>query len=254
MMTAGGGATGATGTVREYIYLPEAEIAPTMQSRTRVDRPIAVVDGVNGATPATYYVHVDHLNRPIRMTNAARAAVWDAVWLPWGAAHSITGTASLNARFPGQWFQSESGLHYNWHRQYDPSLGRYTQPDPLGFVDGPSVYGYAGARPQMVTDFSGLAGDVIPFPGGKRRPWWVPPVPAVKSLIQYCKRWFAPKDQCPQEALELEDIKQNWRNNSYSGPGVRDPVMELQIPEINFLIAAHNQQCPAYPVQPLTLR
>jgi hypothetical protein len=50
------------------------------------------------------------------MTNAAKAAVWDAVWLPWGAAHSITGTASLNARFPGQWFQSESGLHYNWHR------------------------------------------------------------------------------------------------------------------------------------------
>ena len=124
--TAGGGATGATGTVREYIYLPEAEIAPTFASRTRVDRPIAVVDGVNGATPVTYYVHVDHLNRPIKMTNAAKASVWDAVWQPWGGSHAITGTASLNARFPGQWFQSETGLHYNWHRQYDPSIGRYT--------------------------------------------------------------------------------------------------------------------------------
>ena len=51
---------------------------------------------------------------------------------------------ALNARFPGQWFQSETGLHYNWHRHYDPTLGRYTQPDPLGFVDGPSVYAYAG--------------------------------------------------------------------------------------------------------------
>ena len=66
-------------------------------------------------------------------------------------------TASLNARFPGQWFQSESGLHYNWHRQYDPSIGRYTQPDPLGFVDGPSVYGYAGGMPQMAVDPDGRA-------------------------------------------------------------------------------------------------
>ncbi|MEQ1713050.1 MAG: RHS repeat-associated core domain-containing protein, partial [Hyphomicrobium sp.] len=42
---------------------------------------------------------------------------------------------TLNARFPGQWFQVESGLHYNWHRHYDPTIGRYTQPDPLVFVD-----------------------------------------------------------------------------------------------------------------------
>jgi RHS repeat-associated protein len=111
------------------------------------------------------------------MTNAAKAAVWDAVWLPWGAAHSITGTASLNARFPGQWFQSESGLHYNWHRHYDPSLGSYTQPDPLGFIDGPSVYGYAGGRPQMAVDLDGRnsvtggwigqgVGTMTPIPGG----------------------------------------------------------------------------------------
>ena len=93
-----GGATGAAGTVREYIYLPEAEIAPAMHSRTRVDRPIAVVDCVNGATPVTYHVHVDHLNRPIRMTNAAKASVWDATWLPWGGEHAITGTAALILR------------------------------------------------------------------------------------------------------------------------------------------------------------
>ena len=58
--------------------------------------------------------------------------MWDATWLPWGGAHSITGTGVLNARLPGQWFQLEAGLHYNWHRHYDPTIGRYTQPDPLG--------------------------------------------------------------------------------------------------------------------------
>jgi RHS repeat-associated protein len=126
-----------------------------MQSAAQVDRPLGVVNAVNTATPALWMVHVDHLNRPVRMTDSTKAAVWDAIWLPWGGVHSITGTATLNARFPGQWFQTETGLHYNWHRQYDPTLGRYTQPDPLGFVDGPSVYAYAGGLPQSLVDLDG---------------------------------------------------------------------------------------------------
>ncbi len=113
--------TGSSGTVREYIWLPETEISPTMGSRAQVDRPLAVVDGVN-TTPVTWSVHADHLNRPIKMTDGAKAAVWTAVWAPWGAPHSVQGTATLDARFPGQWYQLEAGLHYNWHRHYDPTL------------------------------------------------------------------------------------------------------------------------------------
>jgi RHS repeat-associated protein len=66
------------------------------------------------------------------------------------------------ARFPGQWFQIESGLHYNWHRHYDPSIGRYTQPDPLRFVDGPSVYAYAGNSPIMYIDEDGRVAWFVP--------------------------------------------------------------------------------------------
>jgi hypothetical protein len=51
-----------------------------------------------------------------------------------------------------------NGLHYNWYRSYD--LGRYTQPDPHGFVDGPSVYGYAGGSPEVYVDNDGR---IIPF-------------------------------------------------------------------------------------------
>jgi len=150
--------TGAAGTTREYIWLPESGIT---------DRPVAVISDVDTASPATYYVHVDHLNRPIMMTDGAKTNVWEAVWSPFGTPHAITGTASLDARFPGQWFQLESGLHYNWHRHYDPSLGRYTQPDPLGFVDGPSVYAYARNSPQMFVDDDGkVAIAVRVFVGG----------------------------------------------------------------------------------------
>ena len=77
------------------------------------------------------------------------------IYTPWGAFHSATGAQTLNTRFPGQWYQLESGLHYNWHRHYDPTLGRYTQPDPLGFVDGPSVYAYAKNSPTTFVDRNG---------------------------------------------------------------------------------------------------
>lgn len=50
----------AGATVREYIWLPETEIAPTAASRAQIDRPVAVVDGVGGGSPTLYYVHTDH--------------------------------------------------------------------------------------------------------------------------------------------------------------------------------------------------
>ena len=69
--------------------------------------------------------------------------VWEASYLPFGGVQASAGP-NIDLRFPGQWFQSESGLHQNWMRDYDPTTGRYLQADPLGLVDGASVYGYAG--------------------------------------------------------------------------------------------------------------
>ncbi|MEM7499035.1 MAG: RHS repeat-associated core domain-containing protein, partial [Pseudomonadota bacterium] len=81
-------------------------------------------------------------------------------YAPFGALEEITtDTFSLESqhlRFPGQWFQSETGLHQNWHRDYDPRTGRYLQADPLGLVDGPSVYGYVRQRPFSAVDPNGL--------------------------------------------------------------------------------------------------
>ena len=120
------------------------------------------------------------------MTNAAKASVWDVIYTPWGSLHSATGARplgsplegqTLNTRFPGQWFQLESALHYNWHRHYDPSLGRYTQPDPLGFVDGPSVYAYAGNSPQRYVDKDGRFIRIAPPPNAIPRSPTIPRTP-----------------------------------------------------------------------------
>ncbi len=115
---------------------------------------------------ATDYLHADHLNRPIEMTDTAKNVVWQAHYWPFGEAYSITGAASNNLRFPGQYFLLESGLAYNWYRHYDPTLGRYTQPDPLGFVDGPSVYTYAGSAPGMYVDPTGQCPWCVVFLAG----------------------------------------------------------------------------------------
>ena len=63
-----------------------------------------------------------------------------------------TNGVPIEARFPGQWFQSESGLYQNWMRDYDPTTGRYIEADPLGLVDAASIYGYAGQNPVMNMD------------------------------------------------------------------------------------------------------
>jgi RHS repeat-associated protein len=174
---ANGSATSNTFT-REYIWLPAndnandtlaeemglANLQPSGLSRGDNQPPDLPLAAINvAATPVINFVHTDHLGRPTRMTSAAKATVWSAVYKPWGEVQSVTGTAAQNLRFPGQYFLIETGLAYNWHRHYDPATGRYTQPDPLRFVDGPSVYAYAKNSPYMYTDRDGLKIDPKSF-------------------------------------------------------------------------------------------
>jgi len=158
--------------------------------------PLVVVADVNTASPNLYFVHADHLNRPIKMTDAAQAVVWDAIYRPFGEAYSITGSATNNLRFPGQYFLLESGLAYNWYRHYDPSIGRYLQPDPAEFNDGPSLYAYAGSSPAMNTDARGQ--QAVPLPGILPPPMVVPGTKEFKSWQRYANRQM----QKLQELLE----------------------------------------------------
>ncbi|MFN5998774.1 MAG: RHS repeat domain-containing protein, partial [Paracoccaceae bacterium] len=112
--------------------------------------PVAVIEG-----GVISFVRADHIGRPVFATNASGVKTWTATYTPFGGVHTSTG-APPSARFPGQWFQTESGLHQNWMRDYDPTTGRYLQADPLGLVDGASVYGYVRQNPGRFTDPTGL--------------------------------------------------------------------------------------------------
>lgn len=108
------------------------------------------------------YVHVDHLGTPIAVTNATRLVVWRATHDPFGAAtvqDDVDGDGNhltLNLRFPGQYADAESGLHYNYFRTYDPSLGRFLESDPLGLAAGTNTYAYVGGNPLSAIDPLGL--------------------------------------------------------------------------------------------------
>ena len=103
-----------------------------------------------------YYYHNDHLGTPQQMVDALGNIVWAAQYSAFGKATVEVETVENNLRFPGQYFDVETGLHQNYFRDYDSVAGRYVQADPLGLVDGPNVYAYARQNPTRYTDPLGL--------------------------------------------------------------------------------------------------
>ena len=109
------------------------------------------------ADGSVYYYHNDHLGTPQRMTDATGAIVWAADYLPFGQAEVTVETVENNLRFAGQYFDEETGLHYNYHRYYDPKIGRYIRADPIGHGGGVNPYVFSMNNPIIFGDPSGLA-------------------------------------------------------------------------------------------------
>ena len=118
------------------------------------DLPVAVLTG-DLTSPAVYNVHPDHLSAPKVITDQIGNVVWNWDHDPFGNGQP-TGTLSYNLRFPGQYYDVETGLNYNMNRDYDPVLGRYVQSDPIGLEGGINTYGYVGQNPLSYTDPEGL--------------------------------------------------------------------------------------------------
>jgi len=105
-----------------------------------------------------FYYHNDHLGTPLAMTDAGGNVVWKAAYDPFGEAQVDTSSAvTNNFRFPGQYYDEESGLHNNWFRYYDPAIGKYTSADPGGIKRGKNhLFVYVKNKPTILMDFAGL--------------------------------------------------------------------------------------------------
>ena len=135
------GATGAM--LREYVWLESSLLA--------------IVEGPVSA-PVYSYVHTGHLDEPVMVTDASGQVTSSITRDPWGNAILLAGSAELSLGYPGQWHDQEAGLYQNWHRDYDPTLGRYIQTDPIGLAGGTNLYAYVDGNPVNAVDPTGEFG------------------------------------------------------------------------------------------------
>ena len=112
-----------------------------------------------------WFYHCDHLGTPQEMSDLSGQIIWKAQYKAWGEckAEKVKSNffenseiISNNIRFQGQYFDEETGFHYNRHRYYSPYVGRFISKDPIGLLGGHNVYAYA-PNPIDWVDPRGLA-------------------------------------------------------------------------------------------------
>ncbi|WP_158380805.1 RHS repeat-associated core domain-containing protein [Chitinilyticum litopenaei] len=110
-----------------------------------------------------YYYHTDHLGTPQELLDSDGNLAWSADYKAWGEAKAAISEAAKRAgisnplRFQGQYYDHETGLHYNRHRYYDPGVGRFISKDPISLQGGLNIFAYA-PNPVEWVDPLGLNG------------------------------------------------------------------------------------------------
>jgi RHS repeat-associated protein len=117
--------------------------------------PIAQID-VNGGTDSLHYLHTDHLMTPRFATTSGQQVSWRWEGEAFGDTDDQEIQTIVNLRFPGQYYDDETGEHYNWNRYYRPGIGRYVTSDPIGLGGGVNTYGYIDGNPARFFDMFGL--------------------------------------------------------------------------------------------------
>ncbi len=135
--------------VSSYVYSPDAPYSPA----ARVDAVIAealAAAAIDAAKRAAriYYFHTDLVGAPLEVTDEAGELAWAGQYTAWGkveqGARSLTASRTDQPlRYAGQYADQSTGLHYNNFRFYDPDVGRFVNPDPIGLLGSDNLYAYA---------------------------------------------------------------------------------------------------------------
>ena len=186
-----------------------------------------------GGSAGWYWFIKDHLGTPQKMVDEAGNVVWAAAYAPFGEAWVYLDEVVNNLRFPGQYYDVETGLHYNWHRFYDPWTGRYLRADPIGLAGGLNLYGYALNNPTNSSDPFGLTATLIPgvmplpFPGA--HPVFQPGTPENQAIGNDLSSIFRLMDPSPlvRDVIRMitgDDGGDECNPSSESTPGMpEDP-------------------------------
>lgn len=173
-------------------------------------------------TTTLYYVHNDHLGTSQMVTDENQTIGWQAVYEAFGKATVTVNTVELPVRFPGQYFDEETGLHYNYFRDYDPTLGRYVQSDPIGLSGGLNTYGYVTNNPLTSIDPLGLhESNILSPPEHSHDNDFVEYADTSSSgMVRFSKGYDLLRKQCPRcadsvdyhESLHQSDVNRSGRD------------------------------------------
>ncbi|PMY59447.1 MULTISPECIES: RHS repeat domain-containing protein, partial [unclassified Pseudomonas] len=174
------------GRTTEFLWQGERLIAESGENRYRsyiyepgTFRPLAMLDGEGPVQATPFYYQLDHLGTPQELTAYSGEIMWSAKYRAYGNLAALDVSEIDNPlRFQGQYFDTETGLHYNRHRYYNPSSGRFLTPDPIKLAGGLNNYQYV-PNPTGWVDPLGLNG-CLGQDGGKASP---PANPEAKATV-----------------------------------------------------------------------
>lgn len=158
--------TTGKGTKTTYYFYDGSQLLAEADDQGKVEKsyiwmnqtPVGMI-----ANDELYYIHVDHRQAPISLTNAQRKVVWQAELSdnlyasPLAYNYGRFGFIEFNLRGSNQYFDAETNLHYNTNRYFDAKNEKYITPDPLGLAVGPDLYAFALGQPHSLSDPLGLA-------------------------------------------------------------------------------------------------
>ena len=135
--------------------LEESDVAGTPAAGYAWLSGVPIAYWASAGAMAPTYLHSDHLGTPRLGTSSTASLVWRWDGTAFGTGAAI-GAPAVQLRFPGQYFDQETGLLQNWQRTYDPASGRYISSDPIGLHGGANTFDYANASPLAKSDVTGL--------------------------------------------------------------------------------------------------
>jgi RHS repeat-associated protein len=241
--------------LREYVWLNDIPVA------------MLLPDPANATNmPLVFYIHADHLGAPRVVVDKNDVLHWRWLAEPFGTTApevdpSSFGVFEQNLRFPGQYADSESGLWYNYFRNYDSSKGYYIQSDPIGLGGGVNTYVYVNGRPTEDVDPFGLFDSesinkttkLVLTPKPAQTP--IPKTPAVNPILAALVLMCMPANVGPEGACsddprlerpECRDCQNNNHPDLYRSGNAQGPKMTLAYMRIDKEYAPNGMATPGY--------
>ncbi|MGC4061919.1 MAG: RHS repeat-associated core domain-containing protein [Aquabacterium sp.] len=203
--------------VSTFVYEPTSHVPMVLLRQAQGDGP--------ARPPGVYHYHCDPAGRPVALTDEAGQLAWQGEFGAWGRCTEANALPSVTQplRFQGQYEDEETGWHYNRFRYYDPDIGRFTTPDPMGLKGGINPYAYA------------------PNPMG-----WIDPLGLVKSPVQ-CAADKALKDGKESgAACQLEVGNEPVLTDVSGNPGKLHPKLRRLLGAVAQKLLAQGIEVPAW--------